>query len=513
MSLGFNVTDFARSIFAVPPFPNASPATIVRAGRSNEAYRPVATELVRAFRSLRVGGAFWKASGDAPHDEPTTPFLGRCDDPHTFLAALVGRPVHVEGIGPLSALHGTPVDTPETEELLSSLVDNLLLENISYYDPFTGEETSPVTLLEIFANWRTVIDENRSIGAAFGFARWKRNTVEPLLWAGGSVPFLPSRESLLEDVPADRAIAVWKARVPPAFLQQLEVGPWKIIEVEDGFIRSTGLGADCVPPLSIVVDDLGVHYDPRHSNRLEEMLEKGNFSDIEIERANRLRKTIVESGISKYGLGIHKEALLRSSSQNHILVVGQVEDDRSVQFGAGDIRSNLALLKLARTSNPDAWITYRPHPDVEAGHRQGRIPTAEALQYADSVEAERSISSLIASADEVHVITSLAGFEALLQGKSVTTYGTPFYAGWGLTRDLVATPARRGKQRTLDELVAAVLLRYPRYLDPITNLPATPEILVTRLLAGTQRQNGALVRLRRFVGWVRRAIARIPSSR
>ena len=33
--------------------------------------------------------------------------------------------------------------------------------------------------------------------------------------------------------------------------------------------------------------------------------------------------------------------------------------------------------------------------------------------------------------DEVHVNTSLAGFEALLRGKSVTTYGDPVLRGLG----------------------------------------------------------------------------------
>ena len=32
--------------------------------------------------------------------------------------------------------------------------------------------------------------------------------------------------------------------------------------VEDGFLRSRGLGADLVPPLSLVADDLGIYYDP-----------------------------------------------------------------------------------------------------------------------------------------------------------------------------------------------------------------------------------------------------------
>ena len=77
-------------------------------------------------------------------------------------------------------------------------------------------------------------------------------------------------------------------------------------------------------------------------------------------------------------------------------------------------------------------------------------------------------------------MTSLAGFEALLRGKPVTTYGQPFYAGWGLTEDLCPVP-RRTRRRSLDELVAGALILYPRYLDPVTGLRCTPELLVERL--------------------------------
>lgn len=283
--------------------------------------------------------------------------------------------------------------------------------------------------------------------------------------------------------------------------------------MEDGFIRSAGLGADCVPPLSIVLDDLGVHYDPLRPSRLEEMLAAGHFSQTDLTRARRLREWLVRDGISKYGVASGAALPRPGGGRRHILVTGQVEDDRSIQFGASAVRTNLALLQKVRERAPRAWIIYRPHPDVEAGHRRGAIPPQTALQYADSIDAASPISALIAMVDEAHVITSLAGFEALLHGKAVTTHGTPFFAGWGLTQDLAPASPRRGVARTLDELVAAVLLRYPRYLDPVTNLPATAEILVMRLVSGIHRQNSALVPLRRLVGRAKRILAHLLGIR
>jgi capsular polysaccharide export protein len=76
----------------------------------------------------------------------------------------------------------------------------------------------------------------------------------------------------------------------------------------------------------------------------------------------------------------------------------------------------------------------------------------------------------------------LSGFEALLRGRRVVTHGRPFYAGWGLTEDR-DPPPRRGRRLSLDELVAAALILYPRYRDPVTGLPCPPEVLLERLAA------------------------------
>ena len=105
--------------------------------------------------------------------------------------------------------------------------------------------------------------------------------------------------------------------------------------------------------------------------------------------------------------------------------------------------------------------------------------------------------------DGVHVITSLAGFEALLRGKAVSTHGVPFYAGWGLTKDLSEVPARRTRRLSLDELVAGTLLLYPRYTDPVTRLPCSAELLVERMAQGEARISTPLITLREWQGRLR----------
>jgi capsular polysaccharide export protein len=92
-----------------------------------------------------------------------------------------------------------------------------------------------------------------------------------------------------------------------------------------------------------------------------------------------------------------------------------------------------------------------------------------------------AMGELLPHVDEVHLLTSLAGFEALLRGKKVTCYGQPFYAGWGLTTDIVPIE-RRTRRLYLDELVAATLILYPTYISRVTHHYTTAEQALEELL-------------------------------
>src|SRR3954452_14301554 len=350
--------------------------------------------------------------------------------------------------------------------------------------------------VELCGFWRRLIDSNRDIGGGVGFAFWKQAHVAPLLW-GGSEPFRFLRGK--DSVEAGTPIAVWRAKTSSADLAEFERKLCPLIEVEDGFLRSSGLGADCIPPLSITVDRLGAYFDPSRTSELELLLQDGGFGPPLLDRAHELRRRIVEAGIGKYQRGM--SILDRpGGGRRHILVPGQVEDDRAVHTGGCGLVSNLDLLRRVREEAPDAYVLYKAHPDVVAGHRRGAIPDRACLEFADEVVGDVPIASLIAMTDEVHVNTSLAGFEALLREKPVTTYGVPFYAGWGLTRDLGPVLARRTARRSIDELVAATLLLYPRYLDPVTGLPCPAETLVARLSVCDDRNPGLVVGMRRLQG-------------
>lgn len=256
-----------------------------------------------------------------------------------------------------------------------------------------------------------------------------------------------------------------------------------VLRVEDGFLRSRGLGARLVPPLSLVADDLGIYYDPRRESRLERLI-AGPLPSGGAARAERLVAALIAAALSKYNLAC---APLPDVPPGHrILVPGQVEDDASIRAGCGAVRTNFGLLQAVRAANPAAVLVYKPHPDVEAGLRAGAVPARDLAQLADVVAIGADPLTLIAACDEVWTMTSLLGFEALLRGYPVTCLGMPFYAGWGLTRDRMVVPARRtaAPRPDIPHLAHAALIAYPRYFDPVSRRPCPPEVIVERLTSG-----------------------------
>ncbi|WP_237709114.1 beta-3-deoxy-D-manno-oct-2-ulosonic acid transferase [Sphingomonas elodea] len=532
----------------IPPFPRARPGAVIEAAPGRAAGTPEA--ILAQLRRLRVGGTFWGAQPALPAARDLV-FAARTRSQLRTMLSAAPADAEARGIATRAALpgllaapdadpwwlaaHGTMLFADAEDEIalvaaiagcrlrlfgtgrfaglgdgsdaaaLAATVDAELLAGRSYRDPFTDAPTTLDALLEQFGAWRRLIDGNRDVTRVLGVAGWKRETVEALLWHGGAGPSYRSSGS------AAGITLLWRSRVPPAILQAIERDGSAIGEIEDGFVRSTGLGANCVPPLSITVDRRGVHFDPQQPSDLEHLLEHGDLGPELCARADALVSRIVTAGLSKYGRGA--AAIARpAGARRHVLVTGQVEDDRSVQCG-GFGRTNLDLLMAARAAEPDAYLIYKPHPDVEAGHRKGAIDDSVARRHADHIERETPISALLDMVDAIHVLTSLAGFEALLRGKQVVTHGVPFYAGWGLTHDLGPVPARRTARRSLAELVAAVLIVYPRYLDPVTRIPCEVELLVERMIADEAMTPSMLERLRIAQGKVRRSLARLGIGR
>jgi len=281
-------------------------------------------------------------------------------------------------------------------------------------------------------------------------------------------------EARAEGLDAGGEIYAYPARMPVGLEAYAEERNLPLYRVEDGFIRSLTLGSSFFKPASMVFDSRGIYFDPSRPSDLEHILANRRFDRELLERARKLRERILRSRLSKYNHLPHKTLTLdEAGSRKRLLVVGQVDDDLSILRG-GYGYDSLKLLRRVRADRPDAFILYKPHPDVVAGIREGRVARSALAPYADRVVETASLDSCIEACDEVHTITSLSGFEALMRGKEVHTYGMPFYAGWGLTVD-ARTCARRTRRLELDALVAAVYLLYPRYVSLETGESCGPE--------------------------------------
>ncbi|WP_444431393.1 capsular polysaccharide biosynthesis protein [Rhodobacter capsulatus] len=325
---------------------------------------------------------------------------------------------------------------------------------------------------------------DRAGHVATGMRLWKRRPLQQFFGREKPLRFVdpPDRAAAVAQA-SGRSLLLWAGKEPPGF------GP-PALRVEDGFLRSKGLGADLVPPLSLVTDARGIYFDPTRPSDLEDLISRP-LPPGGLARAERLIAALRRDKVSKYNLDGRTPDLPQGY---RILVPGQVEDDASIRLGAGKTCTNLALLAQTRALNPKAIILFKPHPDVEAGLRPGALPEAEALRHADLVLHKSNPVALIEAVDEVWTMTSLLGFEALLRGKKVTVTGAPFYAGWGLTRDLGPVPDRRKARPTLAQMVHAALIAYPRYLDPVTRRPCPPEVVIDRLAHGPLPRPGPLNR-------------------
>lgn len=432
-----------------------------------------------------------------------------------FEALLAGKPVSVFGI-PWYAGWGSTDDRQLCERRVAAgrrrSVDELFAAAYFHYtrylNPVTGERGTIFDVIAWLVRQRDMAREQGRM-ICVGFRRWKAANVKPLLSLDGArVVFVAdaAQAAQLGPAPGDDLV-FWGRDAPPGVAPLAQDTGARLVRMEDGFTRSVGLGSDLIRPLCLVLDDRGIYFDPTQPSRLEEMLADAVFDEDELRRAAAVRAFIVRHGVTKYNLEPRERTAWLSAGRQVVFVPGQVEDDASIRYGCVDVKTNLGLLQAARQAHPDAFIVYKPHPDVMSGNRAGVVALAQAGSFADLIETRLSVVSCIDACDVVHTMTSLTGFDALLRGKRVVVYGQPFYAGWGLTEDVLATGVafdRRTRRLSLDELVAGTLLRYPVYWDwklkGYTNCEAVlREIVATRTVL---ENTGELEKLR--LGWVRR---------
>lgn len=272
--------------------------------------------------------------------------------------------------------------------------------------------------------------------------------------------------------PGVRGIVFWGGRSTARLARRIawfrRLPYWYL---EDGYLRSVGLGKENTLPISVIVDDLGMPVDASKASRLERLIASSVDGDVAELGAN-IREMLVHEKLSKYNNLPHREPKLDRTTRRRILLVDQVLGDVSVPMSGGSPESFARMLEDAVASG--AQCVVRTHPDVMAGFRKGYLTekaarTPGVILMDDAV----SVASILDVVDEIWTVSSQFGLDAMLRGIPVRCYGAPFYSGWGLTEDRLGETSsealhRRLARPSVDHLVAATFSLYPSYRDTVT---------------------------------------------
>ncbi|QBY03536.1 capsular polysaccharide biosynthesis protein [Thalassotalea sp. HSM 43] len=393
-----------------------------------------------------------------------------------FEALILNKPVYCFGM-PFYAGWGLTNDSLSSGRKngisLQALVHASLVEYPKYFNPITNEPCEIEDIIDIVQQqylqprWQTLYAVNFSI--------WKRSFIQSFSQKfAREVKFVKSVPNNLKE---SEQLLIWGAKNSDK----------KCLRVEDGFIRSSGLGSNLCRPSSLAFDNHGMYFDSSIESDLERLIKSTELSAEQFLRAQKLLTNLKNSQVSKYNVGKLSEYIRPDVNKPILLVVGQVDGDASLEKGSPFIQTNEELLWAVRNYHPGAYIIYKPHPDVVAGNRAGVISADCKNLCVDEEVTELTLTSLYSHIDQLHTMTSLSGFEALIKDVNVVTWGQPFYSGWGLTKDMHPL-ARRKNLKTIEELLYATLIQYPTYIDWDTGLFASAENIVSKVQQQTSNQ-------------------------
>lgn len=410
-----------------------------------------------------------------------------------FEALIYGKDVHVFG-RPFYAGLGLTIDHKVNNQGFKITLDQLIFSSLVKYQICLDPRTKKICEIEEIMKYIYYSREASKFFPknleAINFTPWKARQINRFFYpiTGERVKSFRRFKTKMQN------IIVWGKNIR---MEKYIPKVSNYISVEDGFIRSVGLGADLYPPLSLLFDKKGIHYDGSKSSDLEYLLQNFNVNNNELIRARRIIDSLIKLKISKYNLRFNKEINLPNNILNKqiIGVLGQVETDNSIIYGVPDdtiSKTNFALVKQVRRDYPDAYIIYKPHPDTESGLRIKGNKESSIHENVDFIANKISVEHLFNKVDRVAVFTSLGGFEALIRGISVSTYGFPFYAGWGLTDDKLHNhiwAKRRTRKMTIEELTFISLVKYPLYSSIRFNCLSEVENIIEEIVQSNAKKS------------------------
>jgi capsular polysaccharide export protein len=275
--------------------------------------------------------------------------------------------------------------------------------------------------------------------------------------------------------------------------------------LEDGFLKSYAPGR-LEPAHSYVIDRLGIYFDATRPSDLTGLTDRP-ISVEETERAGAVMGFIRDNRLSKYN-----NSPIRPMSESglpagkpFVLIVDQVAGDASIAGALADEARFGAMLEHARARYPNALIAARTHP--AAGDRSPVLNAARRLGITVAVPGRMNPWPLIEDADAVYTVSSQLGFETLMAGTVLHSFGVTYYSHRGLTEDHCDAPESR-LPASLEQIFHAAYLDYSRYLDLHDRRPIEVERALDQML--TVREQRAQVGRRVYTGglspWKKRAL-------
>ena len=120
-----------------------------------------------------------------------------------------------------------------------------------------------------------------------------------------------------------------------------------IIRVEDAFLRSLFPGRTGEPPIGLLIDDVGVHFDSARPSRLEQILATEAFDDnAMLDRARDAIFFMKSAHLSKYST---VDPDLSVPDAGFVMVIDQTKGDASVTLGGATATTFREMLVYAQT--------------------------------------------------------------------------------------------------------------------------------------------------------------------
>lgn len=245
----------------------------------------------------------------------------------------------------------------------------------------------------------------------------------------------------------------------------------KPLRIEYGFISSFDIALKGSPQHSIIIcPDNKMYFDAFNETAMERDLNDPLFilSNDELKRAKRCIEDIVKHKITKYN---HAPKTIKEISPQNgrkkILLIDQRYGDASIKMGLAN-ESDFERMWEEAVSLKDHDIIVKLHPDAISGGKESCLSRVIPEQLPDNVyliKEDANPYATLEHADKVFVCVSQMGFEALMAGKEVHSFGVAFYSGWGLTKDY-KQPLRKRKKRTVEEIFHIYYIEYSRYYTP-----------------------------------------------